>query len=603
MANVSSKRRAGSSTDVSEVEPSEEAGAASLRGGRISKIRQAILKARWSRSLPPWIVAAAFALGVGLLLYVGRGMWFLADEWNVLLNRRELTLWHVMRPHNEHWIAFPALIYRGLLTMGHFSNYWPYYLTGIVFHTAATVTFWQLLRRLGTPPAPAQLTALSLLLMGGASEQIFNPFQLGWTAPIALYLLALLLLDRPGPQPRHDWSAAALLALAMPFGGVGLPLVLGLAIGLGLRREFRRLLLVAGPALLAYGTWRVIWGISPPLKAEVLWLLPSYMVHGIAASAAGFTGLPLRIAGALLVLFGVIAIVTAIRTGLPLSGWAAAFAVLAFFALAGISRVLQFGPAQAESSRYLYLGALLLLLGLAAMLRSAWAPGGVPLLAASSVLLAACLVVNVFALRDGARLWRGLKGESAVRIVAADRLLADGLQHVPHAQPDPHFAPDVTAEGLLQSREDGIPIGYDGPYQPTSTILEQTRLLLQTAFTPVESVTADLRLVGGAAAVTASGSGCAAVAALPGQELLVQSSTGRLSVVPKNDTVLRIRRTRAPADVFWDTSLTEGTRRQLELAVPASPGSVTGLLSLGFPQSAHLTLCGQSLVDDRMSAT
>ncbi len=526
-------------------------------------------------------------------------MWFLSDEWNVLLNRRELTLWEVMRPHNEHWIAFPALIYRSLLTVGHLSNYWPYYLAGLAFHTAATVTFWLLLRRLRIPRLPALLAALSLLLMGAASEQIFNPFQLGWTAPIALFLLALLLLDRPAPTPRHDWGAAALLVLAMPFGGVGVALVLGIGIGFGLRREFRRIARVAGPALLAYGIWRIMWGTSPALKVEALWLLPSYVAHGIAASTAGFTGLPLRGAAALLVLFGAAVAVAAIRTGLPLSGWAALCALLAFFAVAGIARVLEFGPTQAESSRYRYLGALLVLIVLASTIRPVRSSTGVALLAGASVLLMVCLVVNVFALRDGARFWRKLKGESAVRIVAADRLLADGLPHVPLAQPDPHFAPDVTAEKLLQLREDGIPLGYGGPYELTDTAREQMRLALQAALTPVERVTTDLRLVEGMPVAVPSGPGCAEVTAVPGQELLLDAPAGRLSLVPKEDTVLHVRRTGAAVDVAWDVTLTAGTRRQLELALPASPDSATGLLSLGFPGGTHLTLCGRTLVDAR----
>lgn len=58
--------------------------------------------------------AVAFAAGVGLLVLLGRGLWFFTDEWEFLLNRRELALAPLVAPHNEHWVSLPILIYRGL---------------------------------------------------------------------------------------------------------------------------------------------------------------------------------------------------------------------------------------------------------------------------------------------------------------------------------------------------------------------------------------------------------------------------------------------------------------------------------------------------------
>lgn len=38
---------------------------------------------------------------------------------------------------------------RGLFAVGGLTNYWPYYLTALAFHTAATVAGWLVLRRFG----------------------------------------------------------------------------------------------------------------------------------------------------------------------------------------------------------------------------------------------------------------------------------------------------------------------------------------------------------------------------------------------------------------------------------------------------------------------
>lgn len=554
-----------------------------------------------ARRLDPSVALTLVALGAGvaLLLYLGRGLWFFTDEWNFLLNRRELTLYHVMRPHNEHWVAFPALLYRGLLALGGLHTYWPYYLTGVAFHTAATVAGWAVLRRLGVPHLVAAPAALSLLLMGAASEQLFNAFQLGWTAPIALFCGALLLLERPVPRARHVTGASACLALAMPFGGVGLALAVGMAAGLVLRRRFRTAVLVAGPALACYLLWRLVWGVSPPLEPQAFPLIPAYVAYGVTASVAGFTGLPLVLAAALLAVLAVWLVVAALRTPLPLTAWAASCSLLAFFASAGLARALASGVRQAGSSRYLYLGVLLLLLATAAASRPLWRSRTAVLVAAG--LVAACLVVNVVTLRDEARAVRALKGASAMRILAADALLTQGIPHVPQAQPDPLYAPDVTAQELHELRQDGLRLDYQGPAEPSDLITREERLRLQVALTaPPEKPTADVRLVAGQADVVPSGEGCADLRVLSGTTLELAASAGSLRVDPLADTVVHIRRT-GGEDEFFQIGLYEDDERGVELAVPAQEGE-GGTLSLSFPVDGALELCARDLRDARSAS-
>ncbi len=536
------------------------------------------------------MTVAGFVAGVGLLVYLGRGLWFLTDEWAFLLDRRELTLANVMRPHNEHFVAFTVLLYRGLFYLGGLTDYWPYYLTSLAFHTGASVAGWIVLRRLDVPPLPALLAGLSLLLMGAASEQLFNAFQLGWTAPLLLFLTALLLLDRDTP---NDLGAAACLLLAMPFGGIGLALSVGAAAALILRRQFRRALLVSGPAVALYLAWQSVWGGSPPISAQALIRVPGYIAYGSASAVAGFTGLPVAVSGVLLALVAVAVAVRAVREGIPLMGWAALFALVAFLGSAGIARVAVWGIQQSSASRYLYLDALLLLVVLAALMRPLWSRG---VSVTAALVLGACLVVNVFTLRGQWRETVGIKGESAVRILAADELLTAGIPHVGAAQPDPLWALDVTADELAELREEGIPLAYDGPVQLTDVIRDEQRLRLQTALTPEPGRTADLRLLAGPAQVSAGAGGCVNVLADPGTALELEATPGIFAVKSAGDTVVHVRR--SDHAVFFQIALEEGSERHLALAVPMRP-ETGGLLTLGFPVPTELALCPRTFTDAR----
>ncbi len=550
------------------------------------------------------VTLAAFATAVGLLIYLGRGLWFFSDEWAFLLNRRELTLAAVMRPHNEHWVALPVLLYRGLFAVGGLTNYWPYYLTALTFHTAATVAGWLVLRRFGMPPLPALLAGLSLLLMGKASTQLFNAFQIGWTIPILLFLVVLVLLDRTEPTSRRDRWASACLALAMPFAGISISLVAGTAAALVIRRQLRRALLVTGPALASYALWRAIWGVSPPITLETLIRVPGFIGYGLATAVSGFTGLPMAAAGVLLALFGLAVTVRAVRGGLPLPAWASLFALLAFLGIAGIARVPQFGITQARASHYLYLDLLLLLIVLAALLKPLWPAAGTTVPAAGTTMVevatavfAACLVVNVFALRDATREHRALKGESAVRIVAANTLLEKGIPHVRDAQPDPDWAPDVTAGKLSALQADGIPMSYRGRVQSTDAVLRDERLRLQHAFLHGPGRTAAVRLVAGSAQVAPARDGCATIRAGSGDVLGLEATQGQLQIDPKADTVVHVGRSERPA-AFFGVRLQKATVRHLELALPARPDT-GGLLLLSFPDEVELELCAQTFIDAR----
>lgn len=550
---------------------------------------------------PPWrrIVhlplpeVAAAALAVGALVVAGRGMWFLADEWNFLLARRDLSLEVVMRPHNEHWLALPVLIWRGLVGLFGFGSYQPYQLVSLGFHTAATAGGWATLRRLGTPRPVALLMALNLLVMGTAGEQLFSAFQLSWTAPTLLLLAALWALHRP--TPRTAVASACLLA-AMPFGGIAVAFALGTGAALVLARRPLRALAVAGPALVAYLVWREVWGVAPPVELAGLLAAPGWMAVGAAGAVAGVARVPLEVGTALAAGVVVALVVATVHRGTRdpgiVVGWSALLTLAAFHGTLAVARAARGGAGQALAGRYLWIGALLLTIAVAAAARDWWRPLGRAGVAVLCVPLAALLVVHLQRLGPEAADFRAFKGASAVRVMTADRLLASGLVHVPDAQPDAALAPDVHAGDLVRLRAEGHRLGYDGPVRPTPELERDVRLRLQTAFTWSQGATVPADLVHADGVVSPAGPGCAGADVPPGGSLVLAAPPGRIDLDVEEVTVVHVRR--GEQGVYAHDLRPDGPTG-LELAVPSVAGDPATELAVGFPDGGRLTLCGAPL--------
>jgi len=563
------------------------------------------------RSLPV-AEALVLAVGVTVLTWAGRDMWFIADDWRFLLDRRDLSVDALLAPHNEHWLALPLLVFRAVLGVAGLGSYTPFLAVAVAFHAAATVAGWAALRRLGVPRAPAALAGLALLLMGSAYEQLFTAFQLSWTAPTLLFLIALQLLDR-SPARDADLAAALCLCLAMPFGGVAIAFTLGTGGGLVLRRQFRRATLVAGPALALYGGWRAVWGVSPPIEPDVLLRVPGYVAYGLAAAVAGYTGLPLLAAAALVVALGLGLLAAAwaghaapaanprvsaptrpdawVARGLPLTAWAALGALAVFYGTAGLARLPLGGASQAGASRYLWLGALLLLVSAAAALAGRWTRG---VTLAVSVALGLCLATNIADLRRESAVVRAARGQVAVRVLAADALLADGLSYAPTAQPEPGTSPDISAQKLVDLRADGYRLAYGGPAEVTGEMVEEVRLRLQAAFLPVPELdaTADLAVLRVDGEASPPSGGCVTLTTGPGGGVVLDASTGLVALRGAPGTVVFVGR---DGGSFFATDLGGSGAGALELAEAMGAGAGAGALDLRFPSGAEVGVCGATL--------
>jgi hypothetical protein len=352
-------------------------------------------------------------IGLGLLLaftavvvlHETRETTLWTDEWGWALDRRSGSL---LEPHNGHFSLIPLLLYRALFATAGMTDYLPYRVMITVGHLACGALLYVYARRRIGPIAALLPTAI-LLTLGPAWQNFLWPFQIAWLVSLAAGLVALLALDRG--DRRGDAVACACLAVALASSGVGIAIAAGLVVDVIGRR-------------------RPIWVVAAPLALYVLWWLvyqdTDFWRHNVvvatqfAADAAGgavatVLGLTegrldenggLIDAGAALVwgrplilIAGLVVIWRLATMGrIPVRVLALLASAAAFWLLGGLQRAQISSP---DASRYLYVGALFVLLIAVELLR------GVRVrreLAAVAVVLTALIVLsNLGDLRAGGR--------------------------------------------------------------------------------------------------------------------------------------------------------------------------------------------------------
>src|SRR6478609_6375742 len=114
--------------------------------------------------------AAFVALAVvaaGVLIRLGLGLTFFADEW-AFIESRSLTdpgTWFA--PHNEHWSTLPILAYRGLVETVGLGSYVPYLALLVALHVVVAGLVYVLVRRRNPPLVGLGAAAIVLFLGSG----------------------------------------------------------------------------------------------------------------------------------------------------------------------------------------------------------------------------------------------------------------------------------------------------------------------------------------------------------------------------------------------------------------------------------------------------
>jgi hypothetical protein len=357
--------------------------------------------------------AAAALLGLGLLaaaavlLSYGHGLTWFQDSWEFLMNRRGFSADALFTPHNEHIVLIPVLIMQLSLRIFGMNSMLPeqVVLTALLLGTAALV-FVYVRRRVG--PWPALMAALLLAFLGPAWQDLLWPFQIGFAGSALTGVAMLLALERE--DRRWDAGACALLALAIGFSSLGLAFAVAAAVDVLQRRGrrgWRRLYVVAVPLAL-YALWYLGWGhdAETHLTLHNVLVSPRYVAEGLAASVGSLLALATIFDEAvgrshwgyvlLAVLVG-LALYARVRGRRFSPGlWPVLAAAATFWFLAGFNSI---PGREAYSSRYLYVGALFVLLIAAELLKGVRLGRGV-LLAGGAITLVA-VGFNLVPLREG----------------------------------------------------------------------------------------------------------------------------------------------------------------------------------------------------------
>jgi hypothetical protein len=348
------------------------------------------------RRAPILLLGLAIAASAVVLALAQWDVTYFQDTWAFLLDRQDFSAEAFFKPHNEHIVVLPVAITKALLAVfGMTSNTPEQVAMALTLFAAAILLFVYVGRRTG--PWVGLIAAVLLLFLGAGWPVLLWPFENEFTLPIVFGLAALLLLDRDdGGGDR--WACLA-LSLAVISGSLGVCFVVAAFVDVVLRRRERglmRLYLVAVPTLL-YLLWYAGWGHESEPHVTFLNLLnsPLYVVEGFASavgSLAGLNTVPINSPGQsewgrplLVALIALAAFGQWRRPGFSRGFWVVSAGAVSYWLLAALN----FVPGrEASATRYVYAGAVFVLLMAAELLRNwpfsrraLWVAGAVAVLA------------------------------------------------------------------------------------------------------------------------------------------------------------------------------------------------------------------------------
>jgi len=409
----------------------------------------------WSKRVTPtrvhWLSLIFAAV---ILVWINRSQWFSLDEWNFLVDRSLSPKGDdlgIFAGHNEHWSTITVLGYRILFKLFAVRTYAPYMAVMIIFHIAICHLLWRFLLKVGTQIWTATAAIAIFAVLGAGWENLTQAFQWSLSAPLLFGIGALILIHDNGRPRRNDVIAAGLLVLGIGTSGVGITVVIIVAIALVLRRRFKALFVVAGPAAFIYAVWYTAIGrteASPefvqPITTAVQ-SIPAYVWRGLTEAADLSTGLT-GIGAAVIIGLAIFAVRRAhpFEEPWPLILAPAAGAII-FLALTALKRS-GLGIGTAGSSRYIYLVVALLLP--LATLTFDYITMGKKLRPFILVLLTLTLLLTqISTLRSEAIKTAGQEQLDKRRLLATAELAKKNTSFL-IAIPEPTYAPNVSADEL-----------------------------------------------------------------------------------------------------------------------------------------------------------
>jgi hypothetical protein len=323
------------------------------------------------------VLGLAMAVATGLIVYACDAQGFAVDELpyyariaamdgGVLVHYDSpFSPEYLLAPFNGHLALGGRVVYETVFaTVGaHYTVFVAINALGICASAGLLFVFAR--RRIGDVAALAP--CLLILFLGIAREQFLWPFDLHTSLALAAGLSAVLVLERG--DRRGDVFAALLLVLSVATIEVGLAFVVGSAVLIAMGPDRLRRAWIAVVPLVLYAAWWV-WanrfGHEETNLANLV-LIPKTFFNSIAVVLGSFTGTnpvypwsfgtDVTDLGRVLAVVALVALVVRIVRGeLPRTIWVWLAATGAYWTLLAI------GERPAQSTRYLFVSAVLVLL-------------------------------------------------------------------------------------------------------------------------------------------------------------------------------------------------------------------------------------------------
>jgi hypothetical protein len=395
------------------------------------------------------------------------------DDWNFVLDRRggrptyipnQVDQW--LSPHNGHPVMVLVGIYRLVGTLAHYS--YPLLVSiAALFHGAVAIALYLYSRRrLG--PWAALVPALLVTLLGRGAPIVLSPIVMAFTIALAAGITALNIIDHGADAKPPTVAVGIANVVAVAASGLGLARVVTVGIDRlarlrsvrDLRASWRWAVAVGGPLLMF-----VVWYVNESdgrRDAAALSSSISFAGQVIAAGMAGLVGLPSRGSNVVAVIATLSIATIIVRRRRHVDGARLAALVVGLAVDVTLMSWGRAGNALPDSGRYVYVIGVQVALIIAEALRG-WR---VPDRAKRARQVAAVAAVAA-AVAGGAGPFRTILNDfrtdnhrTRVALSAFLRSESLGVTFDDSFQPDPEFAPQVTAarlNGLV--RDNRSPVG------------------------------------------------------------------------------------------------------------------------------------------------
>jgi hypothetical protein len=351
----------------------------------------------------PWAILALILLAsAAFAFWAGRGTTFRGDDWDLLINRSGFNSDVFLVPHNEHLSALLVVAFKAI--PGLFGPHYGALRAGLLILDLAVAILFFVFARERVGAWLALLATAPLLLLGGGSDNLLWPTQIGVVGSLASGLGVLIALDRSLLAAKI--GACALLTISIWFSSDGLFFLAAAIIWLGFSRErWRDLWIVAIPAL-TYLAWYSGYGGSEFTPAN-LRATPQFVLDSAAGGLSALTGIRPQVGhakaigavGAVLGLAALIVLAVKIRPRLSSRLVAIVALPLLSWVIIALGRAAAGDP---FASRYVYASALFILMAVLEIVRgeriqkllSGWRFGVLALVVGISMLSSARILVE-----------------------------------------------------------------------------------------------------------------------------------------------------------------------------------------------------------------